>query len=360
MARRVRASCIQLREASAGGAMDVFKETEIDMNAYQKVYVICPGDALTAGPEALHQLAADLIRLGQPAAMVYLPSTRKFSTPGPYEKYNVPVEDLKDELGCLIIFPEIFTVLALKIKNATAAIWWLSVNNYTCLRYGNPLRDRFRYLKNLIKGKRPLLGISSLKKLRHFAQSNYATEFLLGRGIESVPLSDPIPVYTEINYISGLSEKIIVAERTNVILYNPTKGAKVTAKLKTAFPDWDFRPLRGLDRQQLAEAFLTAKIYMDFGHHPGKDRLPREAALHGCCVITSRYGSAENPLDVPIPARYKMDCRAIGFVGEFRLVVESIFTEFETCSLDFDFYREVIQKEQIAFDEQIKTAFYLV
>ena len=39
---------------------------------------------------------------------------------------------------------------------------------------------------------------------------------------------------------------------------------------------------------------------MDFGFHPGQDRLPREAALLKNCIITNREGSAAFYKDVPI------------------------------------------------------------
>jgi hypothetical protein len=35
------------------------------------------------------------------------------------------------------------------------------------------------------------------------------------------------------------------------------------------------------------------------------DRLPREAALAGCVVITNREGAAANDEDVPLPTRFK-------------------------------------------------------
>ena len=44
---------------------------------------------------------------------------------------------------------------------------------------------------------------------------------------------------------------------------------------------------------------------MDFGYHPGKDRMPREAALFGNCIITNQKGSAKNNLDIPIKSKYK-------------------------------------------------------
>ncbi|KAL3809235.1 hypothetical protein ACHAXA_005283 [Cyclostephanos tholiformis] len=45
--------------------------------------------------------------------------------------------------------------------------------------------------------------------------------------------------------------------------------------------------------------------YIDFGPHPGMDRLPREAALAGCIVITNREGAAAHDEDVPLPQEFK-------------------------------------------------------
>ena len=327
------------------------------MRRYTRVLVICPGNAMTAGPEALHQLVADLNRLGQPAQMVYHPFDRRFEPPAPYRKYAVPVGTYAEEPGTLIVFPEIFTMQALRAKGAEVAVWWMSVNNFTGVRYGRPWRDRLRYWKYLLKGKRPWGGVRALAHLRHFAQSEYAREFLAGHGITAALLSDPIPVYTEPAYVQALPARLRTAQRADTILYNPTKGAQFTARLMAAYPQWKLRPLRGLNREQLAQAFLDAKLYMDFGHHPGKDRLPREAALHGCCVITARHGSAANPVDVPIPARYKLEVKDPAFVQRFGEVAGDVLANFEGCSREFDAYRQVIAREPAEFDKQIAEAF---
>jgi len=269
------------------------------------VLIACPGNAMTAGPEAIHQLASDLIRLGHNAAVVYFPFSKEFETPKPYIKYQVPIikyRDIKDEL---FIFPEIVTTYALKLRHAQAAIWWMSVNNYTCVRYGFAWRDKLRYLKNVAKGLRPIGGIKSLRKLKHFAQSHYALDYL----------------------------------KSNCI------------------PNWHFFPLSGFDREELANKFLESKLYIDFGHHPGKDRLPREAAIHGCCVITGLYGSASNSLDVNIPSSYKIDPQAKQFIDAFKEKVSLIFNDFEKCAAEFSEYRETISQEQIRFDQQISHIF---
>jgi hypothetical protein len=327
------------------------------MNKYNKILVVCPGGVMTAGPEAIHQFVADLVRSNQNAAVVYHPFDKQFDTPTPYQKYAIDVALYEDLEGDLIMFPEIFPTLALKVKNAKAGIWWMSVNNYTCNRYGNPIRDKFRYFKNLVRGKRPLLGFSELRHLLHYAQSDYAKQFLLDNRIESFPLSDPIPVYTSKDYLENLKVGLGKTFRDNVILFNPHKGINITSKLMKAYPEWVFKPLKGYNREQLAEIFLSSKIYIDFGHHPGKDRLPREAAIHGCCVITGVYGSASNSVDLPFPDKYKLNDQNSSFIKEFGAIVNNCFINFEHVINDFLLYREIISKEQIVFDQQFISAF---
>jgi hypothetical protein len=116
-------------------------------------------------------------------------------------------------------------------------------------------------------------------------------------------------------------------------------------------------PLVGFDREQLAEIFLTSTLYIDFGHHPGKDRLPREAAIHGCCVITGRNGSAANAVDVPIGADYKFDEKNAKFVEAFGTQLKNILGHFDESAKDFEHYRHVIANEQIEFDRQVVRAF---
>ncbi len=324
---------------------------------YKKVYVCCPGNAMTAGPEAIHQLVADLNRLGQPAAVVYFPFDQSFLTVTAYQKYHAPVSEYIDEEGSLIIFPEIVTTFASKVRHAKVAIWWMSVNNFTCQRYGYVWRDKLRYFKYFLKGLRPLGGVQSLKRFMHLAQSNYAMEFLKKNGIDGQLLSDPIPVYTGDEYLASLGHKCAQTKRANIILYNPHKGASITNRLMRKYPNWIFKPLEGYNREQLADIFLSSKVYIDFGHHPGKDRLPREAAIHGCCVITGKNGSAENALDVNIPDEFKFSECDAEFEKKVGVLVENIFSNFNNYFEMFNIYRETISGEQKKFDQQIKIAF---
>lgn len=90
------------------------------------------------------------------------------------------------------------------------------------------------------------------------------------------------------------------------------------------------------------------KKMLDFGNHPGKDRLPREAAISGCCIITGKCGSAGNNIDVNIPDQFKFE--------NSRHNIDIIIDTIKTC-LDnypdefkkFEIYRKSIQEEYSLF-----------
>jgi hypothetical protein len=146
--------------------------------------------------------------------------------------------------------------------------------------------------------------------------------------------------------------------RVDEILYNPSKGKAVTKKLMERFPHWKFTPLKGFTREQLSKKFATAKVYIDFGHHPGRDRLPREAAMHGCCVVTGLLGSARNSVDIPINSEYKLDSDAGNFEGKFEFLIANIFSDFKEHHLRFESYRGRIMGESEVFKSQV-AAFFL-
>ncbi len=91
-----------------------------------------------------------------------------------------------------------------------------------------------------------------------------------------------------------------------------------------------------------------AKVYIDFGNHPGKDRIPREAAICGCCVITGKRGSAYYHNDVPIPDKYKFNDED----SSIPLVVnkiQDVLSDYDNVINDFKEYREFIKSEEDKF-----------
>jgi hypothetical protein len=322
------------------------------MNKFNKILVVCPSGAVTGGPEALHQLVAHMNYLGLPAYMVYLPFEKTAEAPEPYKRYKTPVARYEDVASNLIIFPEVYPMLALKVRHAKAALWWLSLENFLERRHIWPFHDKVRYFKKIIKGQRPVGGAKNLKSLLHFSQTEHSTQYLRACGIEPIPLIDSINEdFLTDKYLDKTSHK------KDIILYNPGKGRKVTEALIKAYPQWQLIPLKGLNRDQLSEKLYSAKVYIDFGHHPGRDRMPREAAMHGCCLITGILGSAGNDVDLPIPRKYKLDSADSDFIRTFGELTNDIFRHFDQHFALLQDYRSYLKSEPRIFRQQIQDYF---
>lgn len=322
------------------------------MKSYNKILVVCVGNMVTGGPEALHHLVHCMRKLGLPAFICYHPFDKQFEVPEAYQEFDVAVAPFEDTAGHLIIFPEVYPMEALRIKNAQAAIWWLSLDNFLERRHVSPLRDRVRYLKRSLQGRRPVGGIKALKRLVHFSQSHYASEYIRQQEIPFTEFFEPINArFLDPRLDTGTKNRV------NEVLFNPSKGMKVTRQLIDQNPTVKFTPLRGLNRSQLTDKFQTAKVYIDFGHHPGRDRLPREAAIHGCCIVTGQLGSAANEVDIPIPGAYKLDQNGSSFIGNFSTLLSDIFRDFDKHHQAFNDYRARILGEPEMFMGQIRDFF---
>ena len=135
----------------------------------------------------------------------------------------------------------------------------------------------------------------------HFAQSHYAADFLALNDVQPVPLTD----YLNDDFLETLWKPW----RRSAIAYN-AKSALVVERLKRASPELTkltWIELAHMSREHVRGLLSDVEVYADFGPHPGRDRMPREAALCGACVLTNRRGSADFAEDVPLPSMYKLD-----------------------------------------------------
>lgn len=313
----------------------------------KKIFVCCPGDTVTGGPELLHQLVDSLREIEKEAYICYFPFNKKFIRPKPYQHYNTPQSTPVDSENSTIILPEVATNLSRHFKKSNIAIWWLSVDNYLNKDGENKPLD---FLRNLYGHTRGKLPIGRMKNFLHFAQSAYSKDFLEKKGIIPQTLTD----YLGNEHLKNKESKY---KRENIIAYNPTKGIQKTHLIIKNNPGIQFIPIKNMSTTEVRQLLSKAKIYIDFGHHPGKDRLPREAAIAGCCIITGRKGSAANAHDIPIPNHYKLDEHSQSFLETFREITNKIFSDFDNCSSELDRYREKISDEPRLFKEQVKKIF---
>lgn len=305
----------------------------IQMFRDSKIFVVCVSKYTTGGIELLHQLVYKLNSLGFKAYMFYVGEDTENPTPDEYKKYNIQyVNTIEDDSKNLIIVPEVLTMFLYRYEKIRKAIWWLSIDNY------------YDSIKILEKNKdnekiKALLGDFKYfnfedNNIIHLAQCEYITETLKEKNIPKVYyLSD----YLNRDFLENNLDNDLF-NRENIVVYNPKKGLEFTEKLMKAHKSINWRPIINMSRQEVIDLLKKSKVYIDFGNHPGKDRLPREAAICGCCVITDKKGSAKYFKDVPIDASFKFEDEEKNIPLILNKISEC-FENFHTESLKFDNYR---------------------
>lgn len=316
----------------------------------KKIIVICPGGAATGGVELLHQLVDSLILHGCDAAICYYPFFKKFQIPPQYQKYKCPVVEysIAKKKSSNIILPEVFSYLSNNFESNKVYIWWMSVDNYkksgswkfAIKNYFLPWR--YKSINNKVFGK---------KFDGHFYQSEYAKDFLEKHIVNNIwYLSD----YLNLEYLSR-GKEINYSLKENLVVYNPAKGITQTNAILPLLKDVQVVPIVGMKRDAVMNLLERAKVYIDFGNHPGKDRIPREAAILGCCVLTNLRGSASNSIDIPISDFYKVDDYKDSFEVEAAEKIISILTNFNNHIINFDNYRKIIEKDKLLFEKSIES-----
>lgn len=335
------------------------------------IYVHAPGDYSTGGVELLHQLVDSLRNNGRDAYIVYYGNKTTAITES-YTRYNIKIKqnnEIVDSNHNVEVYTETNAKsLKRNTRQTQKMLWWLSVDNYyvsnenhlgffDMLLWNRTLAwNMFKHRTKMILkcqsndffGNVSLLDFAFKGHLFGF-QCEYIKKFLRKFGIfNSVKLSD----YINLDFVDNM----VTSRKENLVLYNPTKGLEFTKHLIDYAPDIEWVPLKGYNREQLLNIIGRAKIYIDFGNHPGKDRLPRECAMGDCCIITGKRGSAAYSDDLPIPEEYKFN-DSVMRVGEVIKKIRETLENYEFAIGDFAKYREIIRSEKIIFEAEVKRIF---
>ena len=335
-----------------------------------KIFAYCPAGVVTGGAELLHQIVHVLNENMFEAYVVYFDEKGIVSPeiPSDYKKYNLLItDDIDDNLKNIVILYEGIFNKTKNIKHAQIILWWLSVDNFfTTSQKFLSVKDFFKWdfkyglhilmfkIYNLIKGNNYFknnISLSNLSKQDYLNgyQSEYAQNFLQNNGFkELLPLKDFIN--------DEFFDDTIEIEKENIVLYNPKKGIEFTKKIINAFPQYKWIPLQNMSRSEMILTMRKAKVYIDFGFHPGKDRIPREAVMCGACVITGYEGSAGFFEDVSIFNQYKIESKKEN-IYKIGGLIGNILNDYEKHSLNFCFYRNRIKEEKEEFIKQILNIF---
>ncbi|EJK63798.1 hypothetical protein THAOC_15527 [Thalassiosira oceanica] len=405
-----------------------------------RIYIACPANVETGGPEALHQLC-HVINAGEysylddevsgrgasnrdefgrskqdpkrrrpiKAYMLYLRERgssvehvdASAARSPKYEKYHAPpAEELPgaahDGSGSsleyssdLVIWPEVWTHLidSLQCNEADggkyqSAIWWLSVNN-----------NKGRFTSRQFESRKDVLHLVQSAYARYYVRSKLGgSSYFLPN--ESSPSkynaaagrqpTNRVLMMTEFlpdaspSFSSSAEDKGDDSDVRDIdVVYNTAKGMHYTDEIirracgKKTKPELDgsirggglrFSPIgkgeggrERLSGEEVVALLRRAKVYVDFGPHPGMDRLPREAALAGCVVLTNREGAAAFDEDVPLPKELKFSSFE---VEKIYSAIKDVCANLKRESAKLERYREWIlgqeQRMKICVDRFIE------
>lgn len=333
---------------------------------FKKVFVLAPAKYATGGVELAHQLVDVINNDGGEAYIVYEKDGKiipNLPVTSAYISYNIKVANkIEDSDKNILVLPEIYFDYTYRFSKMSFGLWWMSVDNHyhstnwRDVRYSpGGIIDKINYIRSYLR-KRSKNKIRDLKKIEdrivNLYQSAYAQNHLYNLGFSRVlPLKDYINTAFTAHNIN------LNSTRKNTVLYNPAKGWRFTKKIIAANPDITFVPLKNLSREQLQDLMQTAKLYIDFGNFPGKDRLPREAALNGLCIITGKNGASRFYEDIAIDNQYKFQAieSNIPYISK---KIREVLIDYQLRVSDFNFFREQIIKEKEEFIQQIHTIFF--
>lgn len=325
-------------------------------------YIICPANHATGGPEDLHQLADELRRNGFETYMHYLNYDKtKNSTPvhKEYLHFNLPyTEEILNNSENIIISPETFITFlwSKKYSKLQKIIWWLSVTNFFI-----SLKDikqyyeskKFYSFKKLIKN----YPIPTIEKVRntsalHIAHSYFSLDFLRKNNFK---ILGQIQDYMDDMFY--LNENI-KGKKENIVTYNGVKNGEFLEKIKEKMPDINWLPMQNMTLEEVAECMKRAKVYIDFGYHPGKEKMPREACLLDCCMIVGKDGSAKYKEDMPILDEYHFE-KDEKCIPEIIAKIYDCLENYDVKIKDFKGYKEELLKEKETFKNDVKKLFSL-
>jgi hypothetical protein len=320
---------------------------------YENV-VIFSSSVVTGGTEALHQLAFSINNLGGNAKIAYFDGEAicnivnnktiicsnhpKISLVA-YEKYKPAIFDKLDVTNqTLLICPEILTSFVIGCNLPAVAIWWLSVDNAVI---HNPNLKYDSYKQKLF----------DKEGLINFYQSEYAKLFLIENNAEIViPLFDYLnPAFVEHNSRPADTKKFISIF--------PKKGKELADIFLSKANELNFKLIQNMSPDEVALALKESIIYIDFGHHPGKDRVPRESISSDAIIFVNKQGAASNYSDYPLEDYFKFSLDDIqsGFLLEKIHVALKNPSEYLSRQT---YFKQKVALEKLEFEHQVKSFFF--
>jgi len=365
-------------------------------------YVAAPLGERTAGPEALTQLVDAIRRRGLEAFLLPMRNYRGRRNHPEYDRYDFEVaEHMPRSDDAYLVIPEVSPLESFRELQRTPVerTWmgWFSVNNSPdprarfyrpgpscCSPYpppGDPTFDPtnsgfdepadhdlqtplpgrlFASTREAMRRRGParpgnLEHIAaesvSIRYAKHvadsgvgfFAQSYYARGFCEQVFHRSAHLiTDPIRI------VEIAPQK----RERNVVLYNKAKSWSLVPFVAELLPDVEFRSVDGLPFDRVSEELAMATVYLELGHLPGRDRMPREAAHFGTPVVLLARGAGYCWGDAPLPMTHRVAFRD-GWPAQAAAALRLVLDNPEQAARQQEPYRRWVSGERDRYESAI-------
>lgn len=319
------------------------------------IYLLVPNGIRTGGPEALYQLSDTLLLGGRSNVFVAYYSPAEIgelingkstasdflffnlqADPIPeYQQYlHQPTEVVVDAPENIVVLPEPLVGLIPVFRKAKILVWWLSVDN----AFG-------------------MLGKVNLNLLRrptvfHAAQSVYAYNFLRALGLRAEGLlSDFTASQFLLPGTTPIKEDLVAVNANLKVISDLDEFERLLVERN---PKIKVSRIVNMPRETVLSTLAVAKAYVDLGTFPGKDRMPREAALLGCLVFLSNSGAGANAEDYLIPDDQRKNCWDL--VGVADAIIDA-FSRYEIQLVRQNKFVAAIQREREIFKEEVAKVF---
>lgn len=315
-------------------------------------YYFC-GKGFTGGPLAIHQAAKTMNDLGGDASIIYLRPSKssdrsrvikrdgsKIMVRNMIYKRRVHKRlkelDVKSASEATIhdhfVVPESDPGLAsylLSIGCRNVHLWWLSVD-YFPLKHLHTLEYR-----------------SVIHRVHNLCQSVYAYEFVKALGAPNISMLT--------DFVEFSSDRVLrpTKDRHFDVAYLPAKSTGAEGLIEALGKEYKVIALRNMSRAEVEDTLCDTKFFIDFGYHPGKDRIPREAAMCGCIPYVRKAGAACFDGDVPLPERLRIETQEFFDVGAFVSAFQEVLEDAGSFADALRDYQASILREQKTFEVEL-------
>ena len=360
-----------------------------------RIYVASPLGQRTGGPEALTLLVHSFRERGLEAYLIPMRNFRGKDNHPEYDFYNVKIaERIADPTRDHFVLTEVSPIESRRELSQLPdeRIWmlWLSVNfspipearyysatQADCSFFPSGANEKLPDLwpyddAPISSGRFPTLreaqrritasGLSraralaietaSIKYARRVSRRsiNFGTQSCYGQSFVRRHLEREAFLITD--YPRPMPDVGDVKRRPSVVAYNGAKSQWKIAELQALLPDVEFLPIQNMSFDEVCRNLAAAALYVEIGHLPGRDRLPREAALLGTPCIMLARGAGFCWDDFPIGVDYRIPY-TIDWAQHMAPVIQAALDDPEQIRRVQEPFREWVAGEKARYEQAV-------